>query len=119
MPDINDSTTPIGLAGLLALDDDAAPVWAVLRTVIDPELGINLVDLGLVYGVTVSDGIAYVTLTVTTPACPIGSYLEDQVRWAVLRLDGILGVDVVVVHDPPWTPALMSDDARRVLGWSA
>ena len=119
MPDINGSTTPVGLAGLLALNDDAAPVWAALRTVIDPELGINLVDLGLVYRVTVTDGIAYITLTVTTPACPIGSYLEDQARWAVLRLDGILGVEVEVVHDPPWTPALMSDDARRILGWAS
>lgn len=119
MPDVNGPSTPVGLAGLLALDDDAAPVWAALRTVIDPELGINLVDLGLVYGVTVSDGIAYITLTVTTPACPIGSFLQDQVRWAVLRLDGILGVEVEVVHDPPWTPALMSDDARRILGWTS
>jgi metal-sulfur cluster biosynthetic enzyme len=119
MPDIASSTTPAGSAGALSLDDDAAPVWAALRTVIDPELGINLVDLGLVYGATVTDGIAYVTLTVTTPACPIGSYLQDQVRWAVMRLDGILGAEVEVVHDPPWTPALMSDDARRILGWAS
>jgi metal-sulfur cluster biosynthetic enzyme len=119
VPDINGPGTPVGLAGLLALDDDAAPVWAALRTVIDPELGINLVDLGLVYRVTVTDGIASITLTVTTPACPIGSYLEDQVRWAVLRLDGILGVEVEVVLDPPWTPALMSDHARQLLGWSS
>ena len=94
-------------------------MWAALRTVIDPELGINLVDLGLVYRVTVTDGIAYVTLTVTTPACPIGGYLEDQVRWAVLRLDGILGAEVEVVHEPPWTPARMSDEARRLLGWAS
>lgn len=119
MPDIGPTTTPVGVAGLLALDDDTAPVWAALRTVIDPELGINLVDLGLVYGVSVTDGIAYVTLTVTTPACPIGTYLEDQVRWAVLRLDGILGVEVTVVHQPPWTPALMSDAARQILGWTS
>lgn len=109
---------PVGLAGLLALDDDERPVREALRTVIDPELGINLVDLGLVYDVAVSDGIAYVTLTTTTPACPIGSFLEDQVRWAILRLDGILGVEVEVVHEPRWTPALMTDEARRALGWA-
>ncbi len=108
---------PIGLADLLALDDDPAPVLEALRSVIDPELGVNLVDLGLVYEVAVSDGIAYITLTTTTPACPIGDYLEDQVRWAVLRLPGILGVEVQVVHEPRWTPALMSDAARKVLGW--
>lgn len=106
-----------GLAVFLGLDDDPAPVHAALRTVIDPELGINLVDLGLVYDVAVSDGIAYVTLTTTTPACPIGAFLEDQVRFAVLRLPGILGVEVEIVHEPRWSPALMSDDARRTLGW--
>jgi metal-sulfur cluster biosynthetic enzyme len=87
--------------------------------VIDPELGINLVDLGLVYEVAVGEGIAYVTLTTTTPACPIGSFLEDQVRWAILRLDGILAVEVDVVHEPRWTPARMSDEARRMLGFGA
>lgn len=109
--------SPIGLAGLLALDDDTRPVLDALRTVIDPELGVNLVDLGLVMDVAVNDGIAFVTLTTTTPACPIGSYLEDQVRWAVLRLDGILDVEVELVHEPRWTPARMTDDARRLLGW--
>ncbi len=107
----------IGVARLLGIDDDPEPVHEALRTVIDPELGINLVDLGLVYDVAVEDGVAYVTLTTTTPACPIGSFLEDQVRWAVLRLPGILGVEVVLVHEPPWMPAMMSDAARTVLGW--
>ncbi len=98
-------------------DDDPAPVWEALRSVIDPELGINLVDLGLVYDVVIRDGIGYVTLTTTTPACPIGAFLEDQVRFAVQRLPGILGAEVEVVHEPPWSPALMSDAARRLLGW--
>jgi metal-sulfur cluster biosynthetic enzyme len=110
--------TPVGLGRLLDLEDDPAPVWEALRGVIDPELGINLVDLGLVYEVAVNDGIAYITMTVTTPACPIGSYLEDQVRWAVLRLPGILGTEVEVVHEPRWTPALMSHAARKTLGWA-
>lgn len=109
---------PDTVATLLDLEDDPAPVWEALRGVIDPELGVNLVDLGLVYDVAVNDGIAYVTLTVTTPACPIGSYLEDQVRWAVLRLPGILGAEVEVVLEPRWSPALMSEAARRTLGWA-
>ena len=119
--DIEAQTTAgpvIGLGRLLELDDDPAPVMEALRAVIDPELGINLVDLGLVYDVAVSDGIAYITLTVTTPACPLGNYLEDQVRWAVLKLPGILGVEVEVVLEPRWSPALMSDAARRTLGWT-
>jgi metal-sulfur cluster biosynthetic enzyme len=106
-----------GVAGLLGLSDDPEPVREALRTVIDPELGVNLVDLGLVYDVAVNDGIAYITLTMTTPACPIGAFLEDQVRFAVLRLPGILGVEVEVVHEPRWSPALMSDAARKALGW--
>jgi metal-sulfur cluster biosynthetic enzyme len=114
------ASTPVpGLARLLALPDDPALVHEALRTVIDPELGVNIVDLGLVYEVELRDGIAHVTLTTTTPACPIGAFLEDQVRWAVLRLDGILGVEVQVVHEPPWTPARMSEVARRLLGWPA
>lgn len=107
------------LGHLLGVDDDPAPVREALRSVIDPELGVNLVDLGLVYDVQVVDGVAYVTLTTTTPACPIGSFLEDQARWAILRLPGILGVEIEVVHEPQWTPALMSDDARKILGWRA
>ena len=123
MPDVDtDARTAAGaavsLGRLLDLEDDPAPVMEALRAVIDPELGINLVDLGLVYDVAVSDGIAYITLTVTTPACPLGNYLEDQVRWAVLKLPGILGVEIEVVHEPRWTPALMSDAARRTLGWT-
>jgi metal-sulfur cluster biosynthetic enzyme len=120
MPDPTTSIAagPVGLGQLLQLDDDPAPVREALRSVIDPELGINLVDLGLVYDVAVSDGIAYVTLTTTTPACPIGAFLEDQVRFAVLRLPGILGIEVELVHEPRWSPALMSDDARRILGWA-
>jgi metal-sulfur cluster biosynthetic enzyme len=114
---VPDPTTPIGLGRLLELDDDPAQIHEALRTVIDPELGINLVDLGLVYDVAMSDGIAYVTLTTTTPACPIGAFLEDQVRFAVLRLPGVLGVEVEIVHEPRWTPALMSESARRTLGW--
>lgn len=105
-----------GLGGLLHLEDDPHAVHRALRSVIDPELGVNLVDLGLVYGYEIRDGIVSVTLTTTTPACPIGSYLEDQVRWAVLRLDGVLDVEVEVVHEPRWTPALMTDEARRLLG---
>lgn len=111
------TNAPIGLGRLLDLSDDPAPVQDALRTVIDPELGINLVDLGLVYDVAVNDGIAYVTLTTTTPACPIGDFLQDQVRFAVLRLPGILGVEVEIVHEPRWSPALMSESARRMLGW--
>jgi metal-sulfur cluster biosynthetic enzyme len=96
------------------------PILEALRSVVDPELGVNIVDLGLVYGAQqYDDGDVYVTMTVTTPACPIGSFLEQQVRWAVMSVPGTGAVEVEVVHTPPWSPALMTDDARAILGWSS
>jgi metal-sulfur cluster biosynthetic enzyme len=101
-------------------DAGIAPILEALRSVMDPELGVNVVDLGLVYGVEqYDDGDVYVTMTVTTPTCPIGSFLEQQVRWAVMSTPGVGAVEVEVVHTPPWSPALMSDTARSTLGWSS
>ena len=85
----------------------------------DPEIGVNIVDLGLVYGCELSAGIAFVTMTTTTPACPIGSYLEDAVRWALLDVPGIVDVEVEITHEPAWSPALMTPRARRELGLPA
>jgi metal-sulfur cluster biosynthetic enzyme len=112
---MTDTTWDVGR--LLGADDDAAPVWAALQTVMDPELGVNIVDLGLVYGVEKHAGRVDVVMTMTTPACPIGDYLEDQVRWALLSLPGVLDVTVVVVHNPPWSPDRMNDAAKERLGW--
>lgn len=97
---------------------DAAAMDA-LRAVIDPELGVNIVDLGLVYECDVNDGLATVVMTTTTPACPIGSYLEGQVQWALLRVPGVDEIDVVLTHERRWTPALMSEKARAILGVTA
>ena len=97
---------------------DAAAMDA-LRAVMDPELGVNIVDLGLVYECDVNDGLATVVMTTTTPACPIGSYLEGQVQWALLRVPGVEEIDIVLTHEPRWTPALMSSEARATLGVTA
>jgi metal-sulfur cluster biosynthetic enzyme len=112
---MTDATQGVGL--LPGADDDATPVWAALRTVIDPELGVNIVDLGLVYGVEKHAGRVDVVMTMTTPACPIASFLEDQVRWALLGLPGVLDVAVIVVYTPAWSPERMSDAAKEGLGW--
>jgi metal-sulfur cluster biosynthetic enzyme len=99
-------------------DPTAAPILEALRSVVDPELGVNVIDLGLVYNIEQDDdGDVYVTMTTTTPTCPIGSFLEQQVRWAVMSIPGVGAVEVDVVHTPPWSPALMTDAARRTLGW--
>lgn len=89
----------------------------LLREVIDPELGINIVDLGLVYDVTLDAGLAFVRMTLTTPGRPLGAYLDDAVRAALTGSPGVDDVLVRVVWDPPWSPAIMSEAAKAQLGW--
>lgn len=87
-----------------------------LRGVIDPELGVNIVDLGLVYGVGIDGSRVQVDMTMTTPACPLGDYLRDLVEAGIKqRIAGVERVDVDLVWDPPWNPDMMSDAARRRL----
>lgn len=109
---------PLGLDRLLGPEVGSARLVEELRGVIDPELGVNIVDLGLVYGAQMVDGIAHVLMTTTTPACPIGSYLRDEIRWSLLRIDRVLDVDVELTHEPPWSPDRMSDGAKEQLGWN-
>jgi metal-sulfur cluster biosynthetic enzyme len=92
-----------------------------LKGVVDPELFINIVDLGLVYDIKIDEqpeGRSNVTveMTMTSPACPAGPQLLSQSQDAVRRLDGIGDVDVKLVMDPPWTPDRMTEDARDQLG---
>ena len=92
-------------------------VRTALKSVTDPELGINIVDLGLIYGVEISDTDVRVTMTTTTAACPMHNLLS---RLAELAVAGVAGdevaVSIDVVFDPPWSPDMMSEDARRILG---
>lgn len=93
-------------------------VREALRTVIDPEVGINIVDLGLVYDIAVEPGRITVALTMTTPACPLGDLITGQARDAILmEAPEVDEVDIRLVWDPPWDPAMMSDAARKQLGW--
>ena len=90
---------------------DAAPdvtperVTEALRAVVDPELGLSVVDLGLIYGVAVEGGTVRVTMTLTAPGCPLHDVMADWVRRAVLGMAGVEEVDVRLTFDPPWTPA--------------
>lgn len=90
----------------------------VLRQVIDPELDCNIVDLGLVYGVECTEGHATVTMTLTTPGCPMNEAISAGVEQALLALDGIDSVEVRIVWDPPWTPDRMSAVAKRHVGFT-
>jgi len=87
-----------------------------LREVIDPEIGVNIVDLGLVYGIALDNGDVFVTMTMTSPACPLRDYLQNLVESTVRsRLPSARRVAVEIVSEPPWTEAMMSDTARRQL----
>ena len=92
-------------------------IRAALKTVIDPELGINIVDLGLVYHAERNaTGIA-VELTMTTPACPLGEMMSEEVRRVLgERFSDVADIRVDIVWDPPWSPDLMSEESRRQLG---
>ena len=97
--------------------DEAAPlseerVRAALREVIDPELGYNIVDLGLVYGVGIEGGVVDVTMTMTTPGCPAQDYLVSGVEHRLAEEAGVTGVFVSVVWVPAWSPQRMSADAK-------
>ncbi len=96
--------------------DDA--VWDALRRVNDPEVGMNVVDLGLVYRVTVDDADVRVELTMTSPACPLGDVIVENAAAEIrAAAPDARTVDVALVWDPPWTPDRMSDAARAKFGW--
>jgi metal-sulfur cluster biosynthetic enzyme len=95
----------------------AGRVTDALRVVIDPELGYNIVDLGLIYCVAVGrDGDARVLMTTTTRGCPATSFLKAGVHEAATGVPGIERVDVMLTYDPPWTPQLMAPEAKEHLG---
>jgi len=93
-------------------------VLDVLREVVDPELGVNIVDLGLVYRVEINGGHVHVRMTLTAPGCPLHESLTGAVQSALeLLLPGVKEVSVAVVWDPPWTPERISAAGRQLLGW--
>lgn len=106
-----------------AADALADFVKDALRIVIDPELGYNIVDLGLIYCVAVEDGgsggVAHIAMTTTTRGCPATSFLKDGARDAALSVPGIAAVDVTLIYDPPWTPEMMTEGAKNHLGIGA
>lgn len=88
-----------------------------LTNVIDPELGLDFVELGLVYDIEVEGDEVFVTFTLTSPGCPIGPQVSDQMREYVGELDGVAKVHPKMVFSPPWSPDLMSEDAKFALGF--
>lgn len=87
-----------------------------LREVYDPELHYNIYDLGLVYDVTIEDGKVGVLMTLTTPACPIGPMVTEQLQETLRLIPGVKDVDIQWTFDPPWHPDMMSEEAKADLG---
>lgn len=97
---------------------DESEVRQALQSVEDPEAGMSVLDLGLVYGIAVDPGRVRVEMTMTSPACPASDYIVDEAAAAIRAVapEGT-DVDVQLVWDPPWTPERMSDEARKRFGW--
>jgi FeS assembly SUF system protein len=92
-------------------------VIAALRDIFDPEIPVNIYDLGLIYGVDVGDdGAVVVNMTLTTPHCPVAESMPGEVELRVSSVPGVRDAEVNLVWDPPWDPNLMSDEARLELG---
>jgi len=92
-------------------------VLEILRQVEDPELGMDIVDLGLVYEVAVEDSTAKIIYSLTSMGCPAGPLIAQDIDSAVRQVEGIEDVDLELTFDPPWTPEKMSDDAKFILGF--
>jgi len=107
----------VPLPGMPSAKDVPEAALVALHDVIDPELGISIVDLGLIYDVTVHGTTARVTMTTTSPVCPLGGFLSKQVEQRLVKLNEIDSVEVTMVTDPPWSFDLLSDDARKILGY--
>ena len=98
---------------------DADAIRAILRQVIDPEVGVNIVDLGLVYGVEVGADEIHIEMTMTSPACPMGDMILDDIDAALdAAIPPEVQLRVDLVWDPPWTPDMMTPEAREHFGWN-
>ena len=92
-------------------------IEAALTNVIDPELGLDFVELGLIYGIDIEGGDVHVTFTLTAPGCPIGPQVSEQIEEFVSDVDGVESVESSMTFTPPWTPDRMSEDAKFALGF--
>ena len=91
-------------------------ILETLKTVYDPEIPVNVVDLGLVYDVQVNDNDVYVQMTLTFPGCGMGPYIAQQAEWAIQEIEGVEEVNIELVFEPAWSPDLISEEARSQLG---
>ena len=93
-------------------------ILKMLKTVFDPEIPVNVYDLGLIYGIELKDdGVCEITMTLTAPSCPAGDFLVEDIRQKVGSVEGIKDVNVQIVFEPEWTKDMMSEEAKLELGF--
>ena len=93
-------------------------ILKMLKTVFDPEIPVNIYDLGLIYGIEVKDeGVCDITMTLTAPSCPAGDFLVEDIKQKVSSVDGIKEVNVNIVFEPEWNKDMMSEEAKLELGF--
>ncbi len=92
-------------------------VELALKDVFDPEIPVNIVDLGLIYGIEIDDGgHVHVDMTLTAAGCGMGPFIAQQAEWAIAEVDGVKDVDVEITFEPAWTPDKITEDGRKLLG---
>lgn len=91
-------------------------IYEALRDVYDPEIPVNIVDLGLVYGVDIKESDVKVKMTLTFAGCGMGPYIAQQAEWRIAEIDDVDDVEVDIVFEPPWNPEMISEDGKKELG---
>mgnify|MGYP001575671179 CR=1 FL=1 len=99
------------------MTDLEAKVRKALRRVVDPELHINIVDLGLIYDVRGEKGVVGIEMTLTSPGCPLASVIDSEINRVVKKIKGVKKVTLELIWDPPWTSDMMSEEAKAQLGF--
>lgn len=92
-------------------------ILQALKQVYDPEIPVDVVNLGLVYDVTIDGGKVGVTMTTTAPGCPMGNFIAAQAKRVIKGLEGVEEVEVELVYDPPWSLEKVTEEGKRALGW--
>ncbi len=90
-------------------------VYAVLKSIYDPEIPVNIVDLGLIYGVMIQGGRVEILMTLTVPGCPMGAYIAREVEEKLKALEGVESVKVDITFDPPWSVDRMTEEGKNIL----